>query len=117
MLRLRGYHCCYVLCVLSAEAEETVELENIVQNIFSARCSSRLKKQLCIDHLNNISEPDSSTTIDETRGLLGEHRNEIAVKEAVYQHVNFVVSRQKTCTWLVFYSDDGSFVSPRILSR
>ena len=31
MLRLRGYHCCYVLCALGAEAEETVELENIVQ--------------------------------------------------------------------------------------
>lgn len=71
MLRLRGYHCCYVLFVLDVEVEETVELENIVQNMFSARCNSRLKKQLCIDHLNNIAEPDGSSTIDETHGLLG----------------------------------------------
>jgi len=117
MLRLRGYHCCYVLCAFSAEAEETVELENIVQNIFSARCNSRLKKQLCIDHLNNIAKPDGSTTIDETQGVHGENRDDLPVKEAVYQHVNVVASRQTTGTWLVFYSDDGSFVSPCILSR
>jgi len=77
MLRLRGYHCCYVLFALGAEAEETVELHNIVQNMFSARCSSRLKKQLCIYHLKNIAEPDGSTAIDETRGLLGEHSNDM----------------------------------------
>jgi hypothetical protein len=76
MLRLRGYHCCYVLCTLGAEAEETVELENIVQNMFSARCSSRLKKKLCFDHLNNIAEPDGSILIDENHGLLGEQRND-----------------------------------------
>jgi len=75
------------------------------------------EKQLCIDHLNNIAEPDGSSTIDETRGLLGEHRNDLPVKQAVYQHVNVVASRQTTGTWLMFYSYDGSFVSPRILSR
>jgi hypothetical protein len=77
MLRLRGHHCCYVLCALGAEAEETVEPENIVQNMFSARCSSRLKKQLYIDHLNSIAEPCGSTSIDETHSLLGEHRNDL----------------------------------------
>jgi hypothetical protein len=77
MLRLRGCHCCYVLCALGAAAEEIVELENIVQNMFSAMCSSRLKKQLYIDHLNNIAEPDGSTSIDETHSLLGGHRNDL----------------------------------------
>jgi hypothetical protein len=77
MLRLRGYLCCYVLCAFGAEAEETVELENIVQNMFSARCSSKLKKQLYIDHLNNIAEPDGSTSLDETHSLLGEYRNDL----------------------------------------
>jgi len=70
MLHLRGYHRCYVLCALGAKADETVELENIVQNMFSSRCSSRLRKQFCIDHLNNIAEPD-----ERTHCLLGEHRD------------------------------------------
>jgi hypothetical protein len=55
--------------------------------------------------------------IDENHGLLGEQRNDPWKRLCINQHVNVVASRQKTGTWLVFYSYDGSVVSPRILSR